>query len=148
MKPSQIRDELLSQHGDLRARLRAVQLAFERWARGEVSRSHVREELAELADELRAHDVREERALADLIRTLDVRGMAGERIMDEGHVREHRDLLAALGGIGRTEDAHEGGRRLETFCRRVLGHMNQEERAFLNASVLGDEAEPPEALDR
>jgi hypothetical protein len=133
MRPSEIRDELLSQHADLRERLQAVRRGFEQWARGEASRARVRDQLAQLADALQAHDEREERVLRELIG------------LDDRHVREHRELVSTLGGIRQVSDPHEGGGQLQKFCTRVLQHMSQEEKAFLNASVLTDDAEPNDA---
>ena len=65
MTPSQIRDELLSQHQGLRGRLEVTRAVVERWAKGEVPQAHVRSELAGLSDALRTHNLTEERTLRD-----------------------------------------------------------------------------------
>lgn len=138
MTPGEIRDQLIAQHDELRARIDAARLASEKWACGEVPPSHVRKALSELADALRAHNLHEERALQDLIRSMDPWGPALEELMDDGHVREHRNMLDALAQVSDARDPREGGRQLEKFCERVLDHMTWEERALLNVS-LGDE---------
>jgi hypothetical protein len=139
VKASEIRDELIAQHVGLRAHLGTAQRVAERWARGEASQSHVREALAQVADALREHNLREERALRELIRTCDAWGPAREGIMDDEHVREHREMFDTLIEVSRAQDPREGGRELEKFCAGMLAHMTWEEKAFLNATVLRDD---------
>jgi hypothetical protein len=139
MKPSEIRDELIAQHGGLRSRIEAARQAVDRWTRGDALQSHVRDLLAELADALRAHNLQEERALRDLVRSVDAWGQARVQIMDEHHVAEHRELFDTLIRVSRALDPWEGRRELESFCRRMLTHMAREEEAFLNPAVLRDD---------
>ncbi len=139
MKPSQIRDELLSQHQGLRRHLDAARLVADRWARGEATRDEVRDELGILAEALLQHNAREEKALRDLIRTVDAWGPAREEIMDESHVREHRDLHDAIVRTSMANEPGATGRDLEKFCARLLDHMSHEEKGFLNATVLRDD---------
>jgi hypothetical protein len=139
MKPSEIHDELLSQHENLRAHVDASRLAAERWVRGEVNRSHVRDELARLADALRSHNLREERALRELMRSIDAWGPVREHIMDDEHVSEHREMLDTLIQVGQAQDPGEGSRELEKFSTKLLAHMTWEEKSFLNATVLRDD---------
>jgi hypothetical protein len=139
MKPSEIRDELLGQHAGLRVHLDAARQAAERWSRGELSRSELHAQLAELADALGTHNRREERALTDLIRSIGARSPAREGFIEDEHVSEHREMFEALTRVSRAQDASEGGRELEKFCERMLAHMTWEEKAFLNATVLRDD---------
>lgn len=139
MTPGEIRERLIAQHDGLRARIDAARLASEKWACGEVPPSHVRKALSELTDALRAHNLHEERALEGLIRSMDPWGRALEEFMDDEHVREHRNMLDALGQVTDARDPREGGRQLEKFCERVLDHMTWEERTLLNASLEEDE---------
>lgn len=132
MKPSDIREELLDQHAGLRGRLDAARLAAERWACGERSREDLHARLAELADALRAHHQREERAVCELIRSVD----DDEGFMDGEHVAEHREMLDGLARVGRADDAREGSHELEKFCENLLAHMSWEEKTFLNSRVL------------
>jgi hypothetical protein len=147
MRPSEIREELLRQHVGLRGHLGAARLAAERWTRGELSRSDVDVQLAELADALRAHNRREERALKELIRSTDAETPAGDGFMDDEHVNEHRGMLESLLRVSRAQDPGEGGRELQRFCERTLAHMTWEEKAFLNATVMHDTAEDRASLD-
>jgi hypothetical protein len=139
MKPSEIREELIAQHEGLRARVGTARSAAAKWARGEVSRSHVRDALAELADAVREHNLREERALGELVRSIDAGGSALEGIMNDEHIDEHREMFDTLIHVSQTQDPGEGGRGLEKFCARMLDHMTWEEKAFLNATVLRDD---------
>jgi hypothetical protein len=141
MKPSEIREELIAQHAGLRANVGTARLAAEKWGRGEMSQSHVRDVLAELADALREHNLREERALRELVCSIDAGGAAREGIMEDEHIDEHREMFDTLIQVSQTEDPGEGGRGLEKFCARMLDHMTWEEKAFLNATVLHDDNE-------
>lgn len=134
MKTSEIRDELLGEHAGLRGHLDAARLAAERWSRGDLERADVHARLAELAEALRTHHQREERALTALLRST-------ERFVDDEHVDEHDDLLDALARVSLAQNPREGGNRLERFCDGMLAHMTWEERAFLNRTVLRDDEE-------
>ncbi|HEY3820310.1 MAG TPA: hemerythrin domain-containing protein [Polyangiaceae bacterium] len=138
MTRSEIRDELLSQHAGLRARLDIARRAVERWALNEIPRDSVRDELAALADALRSHNLREE-GVRDMIRAVDAWGPARVEIMEEAHVREHHHLFDALVALQRTEDPREGVRELERLRTRLLEHMAREEETFLNVDVLRDD---------
>jgi hypothetical protein len=137
--PSEIRDELLSQHASLRGRLEAVRVAVARGANGEVSQAQVRGELVGLFEALRTHNTLEERSLRDLVRVVDAWGQARVDIMVEAHVREHRDLCDAALAVGMAENATDGVKAFDRFCTHLLEHMAREEEAFLNASVLRDD---------
>jgi hypothetical protein len=139
MKPSEVRDELLSEHDGVRRHLAAARRAAAGWTRGEAPWSHVREELARLSDALRAHNVSEERALRELIRSIDAWGPAREEIMDDEHIREHREIHDTLVRIGQARHPGDGARELERFSEKLLAHMTWEEKAFLNDTVLRDE---------
>ncbi len=139
MKPSEVRGELLSQHDAVRGRLDAARGAAGRWVRGEAPWSHVRDELARLSDELRAHNRCEERALTELIHLLDLRGPDRVRLSADEHAREHDALQEALLRIDRSTAPGGGLRELERFSERLLAHMSSEERAFLNEAVLRDD---------
>ncbi len=147
MTPSQIRDELLSQHQGLRGRLEVTRAVVERWAKGEVPQAHVRTELAGLSDALRNHNLVEERTLRELIRSVDAWGPVRVEIMDEAHIGEHRDLFDALHAMSLADSPHEAAQELERFRTRLLQHMDKEEAGFLNASVLRDDVVAIDAQD-
>jgi hypothetical protein len=139
MKRSEIRDELLAEHRDLRAHVEASRQMVERWTHGDAKWLQVRDELARLADALRSHNLHEERALRDLVGSDDASGRAREHLMDEAHVTQHRDTFDVLIRVSQARDPDREGPHLEAFFSRLLGHMASEERAFLNAAVLRDD---------
>ena len=147
MTPSQIRDELLSQHEGLRGRLEVTRAVVGRWAKGEVPQAHVRSELAGLSDALRTHNLIEERTLRELIRGVDAWGPVRVEIMDDAHIGEHRDLFDALHAMSLAEDPREAVQELEKFREHLLQHMEKEEAGFLNASVLRDDVVAIDAQD-
>jgi hypothetical protein len=147
MNPSEIRNELLSQHASLRGRLQVTCLAMSRWAQGEVPRTHVREELTGLADALRSHNRLEERVLRDLLSEVDAWGPARVEIMLEAHVREHEDVFDALLTVSEAQDAHSALRQIDSLHQHLLDHMAREEETFLNASVLRDDDVVIDAMD-
>jgi hypothetical protein len=139
MKPSEMRDELLSEHAGLRERLETARRAVGDWAKGGAPRTRVRDALAALADALRSHNRHEERSLRDLVRAVDAWGPVRVEIMEEAHIREHRELFDALIALGHASEPHDGARELEAFRDRFLAHMAREEAGFLNSSVLRDD---------
>ena len=139
MTPSELRDELLSQHTSLRNRVEAARLTVDRWARGETPRDRVRDELAGLGDALRGHNMREEAALRELIGSVDAWGPTRVEIMEEGHVREHSALFEALLAVSEACEPTEATRAIERLRTRLFEHMAREEETFLNASVLRDD---------
>lgn len=147
MTPSQIREELLSQHEGLRGHLEVTRTVLERWANGEVPQAHVRTELTRLSDALRTHNLTEERTLRELIRTIDAWGPVRVEIMDEAHIDEHRDLFDAFHAMALAEDPREAVQELARLRARLLQHMDKEEAGFLNASVLRDDAVAIDAAD-
>jgi len=136
MTPGETRDVLLADHTGLRAHADAARQMVELWTRGEAKWLQVRDELARLADALRSHNLREERALRDLICSPDASGAARAHVMDEAHVSEHRDTFDALIRVSQGRDPGREGPHLEALLSRLLGHMAWEERSFLNATVL------------
>jgi Hemerythrin HHE cation binding domain len=138
MTPSEIREELLSQHASLRGRLHAARLSVARWARGEAPRILIRTALAELGEALRSHNANEESSLRALILVGDAWGPARVEIMDQGHVDEHAALCDALLSVEYAESPSAGAEQFERFYKRILEHMAREEETFLNAEVVRD----------
>lgn len=147
MTPAETRDELLAEHADLRRHLDVVRHAMAAWLEGRDSRNAVRDAMTALADTLRRHNQHEERAATETVRTIDAWGPARVEIMEEAHVREHRELYDALVAVGAAPYAQDGARALAAFGDRFLEHMAREEAAFLNASVLRDDDVSIDAQD-
>jgi len=147
MKTSEIRDELLAQHASLRGRLEAARLTVARWRTGAAPQIRVRDELSAIADALRSHNLLEERSLRDIVRRVDAWGPARKDILEEEHIREHRELHDALVRIARATDAQRGADAFDGLRAHLLAHMAREEKAFLNESVLRDDDVAIDATD-
>jgi hypothetical protein len=140
MTPSEIRKELLEEHADLRAKIEATRAAAERWRRGEPAREELRSCLAVLADGFRAHNRREDELLHELIPTVDAWGPARADVMRAEHVEEHKDLYEALIDAGAAADATAGVPPVLKVLEKMIRHIVEEERSFLGADVLRDDA--------
>jgi hemerythrin len=138
MKPSEIRGELLREHAQIRTML-DVTLTFTEVSHVDAPGcDDLREHLVRLTDTIRAHNLREEALLRDLIPTVDAWGPARAAVMIEEHNQEHERLYAALFGIPCTpaEFAVAG---VATLVDLIREHMDREEAAFLGEDVLRDD---------
>jgi hypothetical protein len=97
-----------------------------------------RAHLLRLADALRAHNLREEVLLKDLVLGADAWGAARVAIMIEEHIQEHTRLCQALDQAPYTpvEPIVSG---ILAAIEEIRAHMDREEAAFLNESVLCDD---------
>ncbi len=139
MRLSQIRSELLGEHARLRvlvedARRCAACVSCDGAPVDTLARS-----LAQLADEVRRHNLHEEELLGRLLPHTDAWGVARGEIMNEEHIHEHEALYAALLGIPQTPYEFAGG-GVQLLLEQLLEHMEREEKAFLGEEVLHDEA--------
>jgi hypothetical protein len=139
MNVCEVRDQLLREHTDLRARVAEVLAAMDRWGRGEATHERVRSDLTALADAVRVHNAHEERALGRLMRKVDAWGGARVEIMNEEHLTEHVELHTALSSSAAAAEPSAWRHLVEKLLARLLDHMAREERAFLNDEVLRDD---------
>jgi hypothetical protein len=139
MSLSEIREELLREHAELREQVQEVRSVMDRWSNGEASLSLVRSHLAVLANALRAHNIREETALGSLVRTIDAWGAVRAEIMSEEHFQEHADLFTALSSTIVAVEPSAWRELVARLLAQMLDHMAREERAFLNEEVLRDD---------
>ncbi len=137
MKASEIRAELLEQHAQIRALAEQAREAATRAGAG--SRDELRRSVTRLGEVLRAHNLREEEALREIVRTIDAWGPVREEIMDEEHVAEHLELQAALFGTNAASDAETAATVVLSVLVRILAHMTHEEAVILSADVLRDD---------
>ncbi len=131
MKPSQIRTELLEEHGRLRSLVDGVRRTDAAASGDPARREELRAAVVQLADELRRHNLREEELLRGIIPSVDAWGKVRKEILDEEHVSEHRELYGALLGVQRGS--------LAAVLDRVLAHMEREERTVFAEDVLRDD---------
>ncbi len=136
---SQIRDELLAQHAELRTMIDTLTHMLGRWKAGEAVRDDVEGTLGLLADAFRTHNAREEELLGDVIRTIDAWGPARADIMTDEHAQEHAEMYDALVGAHRAPDAAAAEVVVRQVIERLLDHMVREEKTCLSEQVLHDD---------
>lgn len=144
MKASEIRAELLGQHGEIRQRIAEIRQALARRPLTDAARDEGEGRIAQLIGLLRRHNAREEELLRDVLPTVDAWGPARAEIMLEEHAKEHDALYAALADAGAlprasgpaVEAAHA---KLAELMDRVLSHIAHEEKIILSEEVLRDD---------
>jgi len=137
LKASEIRQELIREHAEIRVMME-VTLTIAKGARAGSPGGDIHGCLVRLAKALRRHNLREQALLRDLISSVDAWGPVRAEIMTQGHIEEHARIDAALLGIPFTpvEFAASGIAALIDVIRE---HMDREETAFLNEDVLRDD---------
>src|SRR5512141_1783654 len=96
MKLSEIRADLLREHGGMSATLREAASAAKRWQSGQDARNELHGCLGRLLEQLRAHNTHEEEVLRDVLPTIDAWGKARAEKMLATHIVEHAALQKAL----------------------------------------------------
>lgn len=137
MKLSDIRRELLEQHHQLRTMMTATRVVAEHVLAGAGTRDALRSSLTRLANAVRAHNVREEELLRDVISSLDAWGPARAAMMTDEHAKEHTRLHAALLDMRSTEDTSVDS--VLAVVALMRDHMDREEAVFLREDVLRDD---------
>lgn len=140
MMLSEIRDELLAQHEQLRA------LAMDALAKAERARGGgddgwavLVESLARLSAASSAHIVHEERLLGRVLPTIDAWGERRAALMDERHRDEHRAIGEALALARSNTRRLEVVRLVGDAVRAMREHMAREEQEILHEDVLRDD---------
>lgn len=146
MTRNEIRIELLGQHANLRTLIEAARKAASLWRTGQVASKELHERLRLLAETSHAHSEREELLLRGVIPTVDAWGAVRADIMDEEHLLEHRELSAALSRADTLVDPVGAASAVLLCLDQMLGHMEREEKAFLNEKVLNDDFMPADAF--
>lgn len=144
MTASQIRNELLGQHAEVRSRIAETRLAIERLRQGDPARDLLRSALARLADAVRRHNEREEELLKDLIPTVDAWGPARAEVMVDQHAKEHQAMYSVLVEAGATPETDTAIALATRLVDQMVEHMVVEEKVLLGEDVLSDELVPRE----
>lgn len=140
MKLSQMREELIAEHAELRRLASHVATEAEHVLEGEGATTEgLRSLLGRFDAALQAHNRHEERLLRDEIRHVDAWGPLREALMDEVHEAEHSSIVQALGDTHASADAREIAAQGLAVVRRVLEHIEAEERELLHPDVLRDD---------
>lgn len=143
MKLSEIRADLLREHGVLSETLLEAASAAERWQAGQDARNELHGCLGRLLEQLRAHNLHEEEVLREVIPTVDAWGKArAERMLSEHHI-EHSALLKTLIDASTTADVGIATSAVLRLVDQLREHMALEEKAFLGAELLNDDETVP-----
>jgi hypothetical protein len=133
MTPSEVRNELLSQHAQIRVMLEVTRAVAQTTRAGDPRASLLR-----LADALRVHNRREEELLKDLVLSADAWGATRAAIMTEEHIQEHAQLCEALLEVPYTP-VELSVSPILAVIDSIREHMDREEKTFLNEDVLHDD---------
>jgi Hemerythrin HHE cation binding domain len=144
MKKSEIRGVLLTEHAHLRKRIDEVRSTVR--MRGRRRRIALRAAVDRLGHELHEHTRNEEKLLRGLLRDVDAWGPVREEIMAEGHLAEHREIIAAaIEAIVVCETSAKNG-VLSAILDRILDHLTREEVVLLAEDVLCDDGAPTDVF--
>ena len=146
MNRSDIRNELLKQHENLRARIRVLRAVAERCRAGEDVHGELKRLLTALTDAVRSHNAYEEQLMSKVFPWLDGWGPIRHEVMNEEHILEHESLVNALVEMNGEFDAKDAARRALVLFEQMQRHMDREEKVFLGADVLADDELPPDAF--
>jgi iron-sulfur cluster repair protein YtfE (RIC family) len=138
MTASQIRAELLKDHAGLRTLIEEVRLAVVRAGARASTHHDLRERLERLATALGAHNQREEAMLREIVKHVDAWGPVRAEIMDESHLKQHTDLVAALLAAS-TANAALASASAAMMLEHLETHMAREEEVLLAEDVLRDD---------
>jgi hypothetical protein len=143
---SDVRSEILAQHGALRTFLTDAAQTARSAAGGDVAAGRTLFSIcARLRSRLERHMAFEEGALVPALRASDPWGVERARRLLEEHVRQRQEL-SALVQVSQTEaEARTVAFTLQTLISDVLIDMDHEERELLTPQVLHDD---PIVLDQ
>jgi hypothetical protein len=141
MKPSELRAELLGEHGRLREMIDEARAVAKSASEGELASYDLRIQVTRLADAVRRHNLREEQSFREVLPTIDGWEKRSAMLLEE-HIREHEELFAALIGIPFAVGEF-AGIGVSALLDMLLKHMDREENAILDAETLRDDAVVP-----
>jgi hypothetical protein len=135
----EIRETLLSQHRAVRAKVEEARARATRAPAGEGTSDALRECLQALVNQLDNHNAYEERALKEILPSVDAWGPVRLDVMTAEHIEEHRNLSAALLDAAARDDRAAGAAEVVRLLDAMLQHMVREEEIILAADVLTDD---------
>lgn len=140
MTLTEIRTQLLAEHARLRELARTAVAEAERLLAGATEKiDALRAALRALDQAVVEHNRHEERALRNIIGTIDAWGGIRQALMNERHESEHATLLQSLRECSSVADSADAGARAKRLLGLVLEHMDREEREILSPDVLRDD---------
>ena len=94
-----------------------------------------------------AHNESEQRVLRPLLLEADAFGEVRIDSMVASHVEEHKAMAAALEALTKIANPTQAAAALQSAATNIRGHMEVEEKHFLNDKVLRDDLVAIDASD-
>jgi hypothetical protein len=136
MFPSMVRDQVLEQHGALRALLEEAAEELDRWGSAARDEARLRAIGRVLCDRFAAHLAFEEQELVPVLAELDSWGPERVRDLYLAHTRQRRKLEDIWRRIEAEPDADTVAVALADLSDDILRDMETEEEGCLSAQAL------------
>jgi hypothetical protein len=135
--PSMVRDDILEQHADLRARLEELAEEVGLWRLGESgSGDRLRALGRDLCERFNAHLEYEDEELIPVLAVLDSWGPERVRELHVAHTRQRRKLAALWTRLDFEPDPDELERALADLAADMSGDMESEEQGLLSQPAM------------
>jgi hypothetical protein len=134
MTPSQVRAELLGEHFKLRRLIEEARTLLG----GRDTSEALRVCVERLGDALFFHSRHEEQAVRGILECIHARTPGRYKVMDEAHIKEHAQLVAALRGLRFADEATRRARIAE-IVEELEAHMTDEEEVLLAEDEPADD---------
>ncbi len=139
MELTELRKELLRQHGELRRLADVVTAASERARNDAVALPQLLTELRDLYQRVRGHNAYEEEQLHAILPGIDAWGPIRDGLMGLHHGQEHAAILQAIDAATAAASAAAVAENALDALGALAAHMDREEREYLSADVLRDD---------
>jgi hypothetical protein len=146
VKTTEIRNELLRQHGQVRALMASTRACAKQVRAGLPAAAELRTDLLELSNVLRTHHLQEEALLRDMLVNGHPSGGDDAVTLCEAHIQEHARMNAALKSI-QCAAPEVAGVGIVALVDWIGQHMDREEVVFLAEDVFRDEASTSAATE-
>ena len=138
LKPSEVRDRIVSEHADMLERLAALDVTLSELRCGRASWQSAVSECHSLYDALIAHIDMEDELLVPALRDIDAWGSVRADMLTQHHVAQRQELRAVLGDNGES-DQRVLATRVGRLIDDLLTDMAHEEREVLARDLLRDD---------
>lgn len=139
MTNTELRNELLTQHDELRELVAVVRTAAEQALAGRAAVADLRAMLANLAAEVLSHNAFEERELHAVLPDIDAWGLLRDGRVTLHHTAEHQAISGGLEAARRQPAAAALAEQTLRITDELLDHLEREERELLASDVLRDD---------
>jgi hypothetical protein len=141
MEPAQVRDMVLRDHEELKAKLAHLYRVI---AHADVQA--MAREARVLLHKLAAHLELEDAMLAPVLRTIDAWGPVRADRLNEDHTAQRREISELLHFLEESEDAERIADRVSRFAETLERDMKEEEHDVLSSELLRDDTVSTDAF--